>query len=172
MRAAMAQLVEHILGKDEVPGSNPGSSSKKALLIRGVLFWCYPRIRSVRANSEGVRICDQEKTTECCFLARLTTQEGETLALWQARSLPSRAGAGEGRRLCGGCGSSKHSSFEGCFFGNEAHLRCMKNEAGLRPLKRAFGTRRGLRALCFMRAQRVLHVNIVDASYLLGKCLI
>ncbi len=24
----MAQLVEHILGKDEVPGSNPGSSSK------------------------------------------------------------------------------------------------------------------------------------------------
>ena len=27
----MAQLVEHILGKDEVPGSNPGSSSKKAL---------------------------------------------------------------------------------------------------------------------------------------------
>ncbi len=24
----MAQLVEHILGKDEVPGPNPGSSSK------------------------------------------------------------------------------------------------------------------------------------------------
>ena len=29
--AAMAQLVEHILGKDEVPSSNLGSSSKKAL---------------------------------------------------------------------------------------------------------------------------------------------
>ena len=28
MYAAMAQLVEHILGKDEVPGPNPGSSSK------------------------------------------------------------------------------------------------------------------------------------------------
>ena len=27
--AAMAQLVEHILGKDEVPGSNPGSSSRQ-----------------------------------------------------------------------------------------------------------------------------------------------
>ena len=26
--AAMAQLVEHILGKDEVPGPNPGSSSR------------------------------------------------------------------------------------------------------------------------------------------------
>ena len=25
----MAQQVEHVLGKDEVPGSNPGSSSKK-----------------------------------------------------------------------------------------------------------------------------------------------
>ena len=27
--AAMAQLVEHILGKDEVPGPNPGSSSRQ-----------------------------------------------------------------------------------------------------------------------------------------------
>ena len=27
----MAQLVERVLGKDEVPGSNPGSSSKKIL---------------------------------------------------------------------------------------------------------------------------------------------
>ncbi len=27
--AAMAQLVEHVLGKDEVTGSNPVSSSKK-----------------------------------------------------------------------------------------------------------------------------------------------
>ena len=27
-RAAMAQLVEHILGKDEVPSSNLGSSSR------------------------------------------------------------------------------------------------------------------------------------------------
>ena len=26
--AAMAQLVERVLGKDEVPGSNPGISSK------------------------------------------------------------------------------------------------------------------------------------------------
>ena len=29
MYAAMAQLVEHILGKDEVPGPNPGSSSRQ-----------------------------------------------------------------------------------------------------------------------------------------------
>ena len=32
--AAMAQLVEHILGKDEVPSSNLGSSSRKTLVER------------------------------------------------------------------------------------------------------------------------------------------
>ena len=30
----MAQLVEHILGKDEVPGPNPGSSSNETLVER------------------------------------------------------------------------------------------------------------------------------------------
>ena len=38
--AAMAQLAEHILGKDEVPGPNPGSSSKKSLVERrGILVY-------------------------------------------------------------------------------------------------------------------------------------
>ena len=37
-RAAMAQLVEHILGKDEVPSSNLGSSSKTTPLVRVVFF--------------------------------------------------------------------------------------------------------------------------------------
>ena len=32
--AAMAQLAEHVLGKDEVTGSNPVSSSKKANKLR------------------------------------------------------------------------------------------------------------------------------------------
>ncbi len=34
----MAQLVEHILGKDEVPSSNLGSSSKERSIPIGVLF--------------------------------------------------------------------------------------------------------------------------------------
>ena len=34
----MAQLVEHILGKDEVPGPNPGSSSKAKSTSKEVLF--------------------------------------------------------------------------------------------------------------------------------------
>ena len=53
--AAMAQLVEHILGKDEVPGPNPGSSSRQprretfgalafyrgfAVLQKGYFFIC------------------------------------------------------------------------------------------------------------------------------------
>ena len=36
--AAMAQLVERVLGKDEVPGSNPGSSLKYLRIIP--LRWC------------------------------------------------------------------------------------------------------------------------------------
>ncbi len=42
----MAQLVEHILGKDEVPSSNLGSSSKKKSTAIAVLFFlerCLPR---------------------------------------------------------------------------------------------------------------------------------
>ena len=34
----MAQLVEHILGKDEVPSSNLGSSSRKTPTIRSGLL--------------------------------------------------------------------------------------------------------------------------------------
>ena len=34
----MAQLVEHILGKDEVPGSNPGISLKRRHLEIGAIF--------------------------------------------------------------------------------------------------------------------------------------
>ena len=39
MCAAMAQLVEHILGKDEVPSSNLGSSSKKISNPTGLLIF-------------------------------------------------------------------------------------------------------------------------------------
>ena len=37
----MAQLVEHILGKDEVPGPNPGSSSRqpRRFYLRGFGFY-------------------------------------------------------------------------------------------------------------------------------------
>ena len=34
----MAQQVEHVLGKDEVPGSNPGISSRKAQLRQWLCF--------------------------------------------------------------------------------------------------------------------------------------
>ena len=41
VNAAMAQLVEHILGKDEVPGPNPGSSSRQPRrLFSGALVFC------------------------------------------------------------------------------------------------------------------------------------
>ena len=50
MRAAMAQLVEHILGKDEVPSSNLGSSSKtKGTPNRGCPFWFHLALFKFRA---------------------------------------------------------------------------------------------------------------------------
>ena len=36
----MAQQVEHVLGKDEVPGSNPGISSKNKRHPTGCLLFC------------------------------------------------------------------------------------------------------------------------------------
>ena len=50
-------------------------------------------------------------------------------------------------------------------FGNEAHLRCMKNEAGLCPMKRAFGSRRSSCALRFMATKLPLHTSVASASY-------
>ena len=52
----MAQLVEHILGKDEVPGPNPGSSSKqKRHSTRSVSFvYCYSRFGPRSASATRV----------------------------------------------------------------------------------------------------------------------
>ena len=58
----MAQLVEHILGKDEVPSSNLGSSSKKknTLAIAGVFLFSAPlpinshRVFALCAKSSSV----------------------------------------------------------------------------------------------------------------------
>ena len=46
----MAQLVERVLGKDEVPGSNPGSSSKKKSRKRLFLF-----VLQIREKKEMIR---------------------------------------------------------------------------------------------------------------------
>ena len=60
--AAMAQLVEHILGKDEVPGPNPGSSSRQPRcsnecrgfgFVRVPLHNSYPARTGERYDSYG-----------------------------------------------------------------------------------------------------------------------
>ena len=52
----MAQLVEHILGKDEVPGPNPGSSStRKSLLNRGAIFLRVGLLLSLRSEFCGTQ---------------------------------------------------------------------------------------------------------------------
>ena len=76
-------------------------------------------------------------------------------------------------RICRGDHPYEKIALRSAFcFGNEAHLRCMKNEAGLRPMKRGFATRKGNTALCFMFAKQTLHGNEVAASYLQSKCFI
>ena len=42
----MAQQVEHVLGKDEVPGSNPGISSKRKAVLTSTAFLLEPVKRS------------------------------------------------------------------------------------------------------------------------------
>ncbi len=50
--AAMAQLVEHILGKDEVPSSNLGSSSKE-----GAVAFRQNRIKHYRGIVQKQCLC-------------------------------------------------------------------------------------------------------------------
>ena len=59
--AAMAQLVEHILGKDEVPGPNPGSSSKKTDTLLGVCFFASTLALDRVHERAPVRIGDAER---------------------------------------------------------------------------------------------------------------
>ncbi len=40
----MAQLAEHVIGNDEVPGPNPGSSSKKSSFLGTGIFLLYSKI--------------------------------------------------------------------------------------------------------------------------------
>ena len=53
--AAMAQLVEHILGKDEVPGPNPGSSSRRPrrLSFGALVFYRLLHTFKEKQTSEG-----------------------------------------------------------------------------------------------------------------------
>ena len=87
--AAMAQLVEHILGKDEVPGPNPGSSSRQPRSKRfgalvfykplqtlqgrfcflGVVWGCYSRFVTVfrdERKRNPVRIPAEERVKLVC----------------------------------------------------------------------------------------------------------
>ena len=64
----MAQLVEHILGKDEVPSSNLGSSSKKADTFWCRLFWLYLQfeLRVCEANTSSMRLRVTKKIGAPC----------------------------------------------------------------------------------------------------------
>ena len=82
----MAQLVEHILGKDEVPSSNLGSSSKKGCR-NASLFWC----RCYPYRFELLRICEQRKTPQCgVFLPRSPTKREQAEPRFTRRRVATR----------------------------------------------------------------------------------
>ena len=65
----MAQLVEHILGKDEVPGPNPGSSSnetlveRRGLLVSMGIFRPHPFAAIFRKGC-GLFLCPEKRFPE------------------------------------------------------------------------------------------------------------
>ena len=77
----MAQSVERVLGKDEVPGSNPGSSSKKSIAIAMDFFICvrrtqhrltkgqhhYERSESIVLQSSGHKTMSHFVQMKLCF---------------------------------------------------------------------------------------------------------
>ena len=75
--AAMAQLVEHILGKDEVPGPNPGSSSRQP---RREIFGALAFLWDFRGTSEGSAFfcwgCLELLLALCTWLCGIATESG------------------------------------------------------------------------------------------------
>lgn len=47
----MAQLAERVLGKDEVAGPNPASSSKNPALACGIFIFLYFSVKSIKTSS-------------------------------------------------------------------------------------------------------------------------
>ena len=58
----MAQLVEHILGKDEVPGPNPGSSSKTGGLCEKIAGFSFCRRKGTAKGTRRGRVPLFEKS--------------------------------------------------------------------------------------------------------------
>ena len=63
----MAQLVEHILGKDEVPGPNPGSSSRQPRRFTFGALVLYEQICFLRSLPPGTEP-RKDTNLQCSFL--------------------------------------------------------------------------------------------------------
>ena len=68
----MAQLVEHVLGKDEVPGSNPGISSKRKRIPCGFFFFLrrLPATKTLSTLGERVRGRNSDQGKRSFLLSR------------------------------------------------------------------------------------------------------
>ena len=76
-RAAMAQQVEHVLGKDEVTGSSPVSSSKqKTAFVRLVVIRKFTRQPIDRAEQRK-SVMDQKSMTDFLYVSLFKICYGE-----------------------------------------------------------------------------------------------
>ena len=85
----MAQLVEHILGKDEVPGPNPGSSSRqpRRFYLRGFGFFiafsgCYPVRRRGKIRAMRLILKSPPGSSQSESRCRSRPPEGYFSGLW------------------------------------------------------------------------------------------
>ena len=102
----MAQLVEHILGKDEVPSSNLGSSSNKNSTPIGVLFLFALLLKFVLPRrKDGQFGFDREvKTIDNRFCKAVHPSMTKTRHTTSKESAEPQTCEGDRRRLCDGCG--------------------------------------------------------------------
>ena len=83
--AAMAQLVEHILGKDEVPSSNLGSSSKqKHPSFRGVFLFgsATHASNSVPRVSRGIQFAFPARSSTSSLVRRRARKSSPSANTW------------------------------------------------------------------------------------------
>ena len=70
----MAQLVERVLGKDEVPGPNPGSSLKYLRIVHGM-------IRNFHFQRKHTADCGMHHCLLFCFLSNRGHPPGGSVSL-------------------------------------------------------------------------------------------
>ena len=80
--ATMAQLVEHVIGNDEVPGPNPGSSSRKSTATAVLFLFLDPNSRhNKRSFPFELYFFGEAGITEGDFIFAALVRDGDNAAV-------------------------------------------------------------------------------------------